>query len=242
MKPQPLVEVFGCPVIDTTHETRRTQRAKLCPFNNRVPSCTKDKIDDPLGVCSVRLNERAVIICPVRFREGWLIATDAAKFFFPPNTNWTTLTEVRLNDRNGVTAGNIDVVCVSYDRHGTVTGYGALEVQTTSFQGVTGALAEGTIMRRARLLALWGRKTAIAVDSVGAANLPIGHSTTKERADIAWIVYDLVGRKGSRPLLLRKKRIIYDVVGIGQRGLGSEKAEPEECFLRRLQESGEAIA
>jgi hypothetical protein len=71
----------------------------------------------------------------VRFREGWLIATDAARFFFPPNTSWTTLTEVRVNDANGATAGNIDVVCVSYDRHGTVTGYGALEVQSVYISG-----------------------------------------------------------------------------------------------------------
>ncbi|MBC6935339.1 MAG: hypothetical protein DWB42_05830 [Chloroflexi bacterium] len=40
--------------------------------------------------------------CPVRSRQDWLIAEDAAAFFFPPDTTWTSLTEVRLPTRTGV--------------------------------------------------------------------------------------------------------------------------------------------
>jgi len=36
-------------------------------------------------------------------------------FFFGDNANWTSLTEVKLEDKNGQSAGNIDIVLVAYD-------------------------------------------------------------------------------------------------------------------------------
>lgn len=98
-------------------------------------SCTKDKASDPLGVCSVYDGDRTAITCPIRFRQDWRIATDAATFFFPSSTTWTSLTEVRLNDRNGKSAGNIDVVLVAYDEQGRVADFGALEVQAVYISG-----------------------------------------------------------------------------------------------------------
>ena len=56
-------------------------------------------------------------------------------FFFPEGTAWTSLTEVRLNDKNGNTAGNIDVVLVAYDSAGKVTDFGALEIQAVYISG-----------------------------------------------------------------------------------------------------------
>ena len=109
MPTHPLAEVFGFPADNLSAGTERYRNNRLCPYNNRVPSCTKDKANDPLGVCSIYDDEQPVITCPVRFRQDWLIAEDAARFFFPPETRWTSLTEVRLNDRNGRSAGNIDV-------------------------------------------------------------------------------------------------------------------------------------
>lgn len=75
------------------------------------------------------------ITCPIRFRENWLIADDGADFFFPPGTSWTSLTEVRLKDKHGKSAGNIDLVLVSYDRQGKVTDFGSLEVQGVYISG-----------------------------------------------------------------------------------------------------------
>jgi hypothetical protein len=100
-----------------------------------VPNCTKDKAEDPLGVCSILRKENAVITCPVRFRQDWLIATDAAEFFFPEGASWTSLTEVELPDKNGRSAGNVDVILVAYDRDGQVIDYGALEVQAVYIAG-----------------------------------------------------------------------------------------------------------
>jgi hypothetical protein len=71
----------------------------------------------------------------VRFRQDWLIAEDASRFFFAEGTRWTSLTEVRLNDRHGQSAGNIDIVLVAYDDRGRVIDFGALEVQAVYISG-----------------------------------------------------------------------------------------------------------
>ena len=135
MKKQPLAEVFGFPIDNMTAEAKRYRKHRLCPFGNKIPNCTKDKANNPLGVCSVFDQGETVITCPIRFRQDWLIAEDAASFFFPPDTKWTTLTEIRLKDKYAKSAGNIDVVLVSYDDHGKVTDFGALEVQAVYISG-----------------------------------------------------------------------------------------------------------
>jgi hypothetical protein len=135
MRNNPLAEVFGFPIDNLSIEANRYRKNKLCPYNNKVPSCTKDKANDPLGVCSVFDKDDIAITCPVRFRENWLIAEDASNFFFPPNTRWTSLTEVRLNDANGQSAGNIDIVLVSYDNQGKVLDFGSLEIQGVYISG-----------------------------------------------------------------------------------------------------------
>ena len=135
MPNQPLAEVFGFPLNNNQPEAIRYRKNRLCPFGNRVPNCTKDKAKDPLGVCSIFDGEDVVITCPVRFRQEWVIAEDAAEFLFPPDTKWTTLTEVRLNDKYGKSAGNIDVVVVAYSDLGQITDFGALEVQAVYISG-----------------------------------------------------------------------------------------------------------
>lgn len=107
MPKQTLAEVFGFPINNFSKEADRHRRLKLCPFNNKVPNCTKDKAKDPLGVCSVWDGNEIAITCPVRFRQEWQIVEDAAAFFVPPNTHWTSLIEVGLDDKNGRSAGNI---------------------------------------------------------------------------------------------------------------------------------------
>jgi hypothetical protein len=100
-----------------------------------VPNCTKDKAKNPLGVCSIYHENESVITCPIRFREDWIIADDAASFFFGEKATWSSLTEVRLNDSNGRSAGNIDVVLVAYDDDGKVYDFGALEIQAVYISG-----------------------------------------------------------------------------------------------------------
>jgi hypothetical protein len=136
MPHQPLAEVFGFPIDNISEKAVRYRRNRLCPFNNRVANCTKDKANDPLGVCSIfDTADKITITCPVRFRQDWLIAEDAARFFFSEKTNWTSLTEVHLYDTDGLTAGHIDLVLVAYDAYGHILDFGALEVQAVYISG-----------------------------------------------------------------------------------------------------------
>lgn len=135
MSNPPLAEVFGFPTGNLSKEAERYRINRLCPYNNKVPSCTKDKAKSPLGVCSVFDGDSVAITCPIRFRQDWHIIEDAARFFFPPDASWTSLQEIRLNDANGQSAGNIDFVLVAYDDHGRITDFGALEVQAVYISG-----------------------------------------------------------------------------------------------------------
>jgi len=118
----PLAEVFGFPADSMTSDAKRYRKLKLCPFNNTVPNCTKDKASNPLGVCSIVADSSPVITCPVRFRQNWQVAEDAAAFFFDESASCTSLTEVRLADKDGKSAGNIDLVLVAYDEGGRQAG------------------------------------------------------------------------------------------------------------------------
>jgi hypothetical protein len=132
---QPLAEIFGHLATDHSEKANRYWSHRLCPFNNKVPNCTKDKAKAPLGVCSIYHESHPVITCPIRFREDWLITDDAASFFFQNGAAWSSLTEVRLNDSQGKSAGNIDVVLVAYDDKGKIYDFGALEVQAVYISG-----------------------------------------------------------------------------------------------------------
>lgn len=132
----PLAEVFGFTISDKSTRALHYQSNKLCPFNNIVPSCTKVSVIDPLGVCSLYDKDgKPTIICPVRFKEEWLITAHAASFFFSGKRQWTAMPEIRLTDANGKAAGNVDLVLVEYDDEGYVTDSGALEIQAVYISG-----------------------------------------------------------------------------------------------------------
>jgi hypothetical protein len=141
MPNHPLAEVFGYPTGNFSDEAAHCRAGRLCPFKERLKDggmqrCTKDKKDDPLGVCSV-FNARGerVITCPVRFQQEWRIARDAAGFFFPSGTALERVTEVRLTDRDDKSVGSIDVVLLSPDAQGHITEYGSVEVQAVYISG-----------------------------------------------------------------------------------------------------------
>ncbi len=132
---QPLSEVFGFPIDNESDRAKRYRDNKLCPYNNIVSNCTKNSIEFPLGVCSLNHRGKQVIICPIRFREDWIIISDAANFIFDGKATWTHVGEIRLKDRHGKSAGNIDYVLVSYDDKGRVLDFGSLEVQAVYISG-----------------------------------------------------------------------------------------------------------
>ncbi|RKY22930.1 MAG: hypothetical protein DRP79_09990 [Planctomycetota bacterium] len=58
----PLAEVFGFPTNNQSREAERRRKHRLCPFNNKAPSCTKDKTSDPLGACSIYDGDEPAIV------------------------------------------------------------------------------------------------------------------------------------------------------------------------------------
>lgn len=132
---QPLGEVFGFPIENDSQRAKHYRNNKLCPFNNIVANCTKNSLDFSLGVCSLNHKNSRVIICPIRFREDWTIISDAAKFAFDSSAIWTHVGEVKLVDKYGKLAGNIDYVIVSYDNKGQILDFASLEVQSVYISG-----------------------------------------------------------------------------------------------------------
>lgn len=133
----PLAEVFGFPINNEGKRASHFRKNRLCPFGNIVPNCTKDKVEAPLGVCSVLCGEgNKVITCPVRFREDWIIVENAAAFAFGNCKNWTSLSEIKLLDSEGQSAGNIDYVVVKYDKKTQrILDFASVEVQGVYISG-----------------------------------------------------------------------------------------------------------
>lgn len=133
MASQPLCEVFGYSVDDFSAQANRHRQLKLCPFKNDQP-CTKNKADDPLGVCSMWEGDSPVIICPTRFMQGGQILTDTKKFLLPNTVDPQIVYEVRLVDSIGQNIGRIDGVFIE-QIGGHITDFGPLEIQAVYISG-----------------------------------------------------------------------------------------------------------
>ncbi|MBU0572906.1 MAG: hypothetical protein KKH83_00310 [Candidatus Margulisbacteria bacterium] len=264
----PLAEIFGFAPTDQSDEAFRYRAKRLCPFNNKVPNCTKDKAKDPLGVCSIYFDDKPVITCPTRFRERWIITDDAAEFFFPKESKWTSLTEVRLSDEDGKSAGNIDIVLVSYDKNGKVCDFGALEIQAVYISGnIREPFASYMKDPKARanmdwtnepnfprpdylsssrkrlapqllfkggILNSWNKKIAVALNRSFFNTLPHLHRVAKNKADIAWLLYDLVPHKNS--YRLKKVDTIYTEFSPALISITTSKPGHINDFIKILQD------
>ncbi len=240
-KLNPLGEVFGFPTTNNSEKAKRYREKKLCPFNNKVPNCTKDKANNPLGVCSVQHNNRAIITCPIRFREDWFIIENAAKFFFNEKEQWTSLTEVKLLDKHGVSTGNIDFVLVSYNEKGQLKNFASLEVQGVYISGnirnpfdayINNQSAKfdwpvgynfpkpdylsssrkrliPQMLYKGGILKSWNKKQAVALQKSFFETLPKLPVVKKEKADIAWFLYDLVPNENNKNFHLKLVETIY---------------------------------
>ena len=107
----------------------------FAPSITKSPIARKTKLRIRLAYAASCRDKKSSFTCPIRFRQEWIIADDAAEFFFQPNATWTALTEVRLKDAGGGSAGNIDIVLCAYDQAGKVYDFGALEVQAVYISG-----------------------------------------------------------------------------------------------------------
>lgn len=140
MPKNPLAEVFGFPVDNMSAMAINHRKNRLCPFHNSSgPNCTKFSIQNPLGICSIFQGNNLVITCPIRFRQNYSILSDAGRFFFG-NQKFIALTEVRLSDKTGKAAGNIDIILAVLNANKCVTDFGAIEVQAVY---ITGNISNG---------------------------------------------------------------------------------------------------
>lgn len=271
MAKQPIAELFGFPPESNSEEAERYRRNRLCPYNNKVPNCTKDSVTDPLGVCTIFHGDDLAVICPVRLRQDWMIAEHAAVFFFPEGTRWTTLVEVRLKDKYGKSAGNIDVVLVAYDEKGIVTDFGSLEVQAVYISGNLRKSFFVPLMEnrqeylrtnweqsrkknphpdylsssRKRLapqlifkggiLKAWGRKQAVAVHRSFYETLPELPEVSKEKADLAWLIYDLVFNEQQNRYNLTHTRTAYTEFKPALEKITISEPGPIDSFIAKLQ-------
>ncbi|MBK4729406.1 hypothetical protein JJD41_05820 [Oxynema sp. CENA135] len=268
MSNNPLAEVFGFPSNSFSQEANRYRRDRLYPYNNKVANCTKDKANNPLGVCSIYHKKAPVITCPVRFRQDWLIAENAADFFFGKNQQWTILTEVRLKDANNQSAGNIDLVLVAYDRRGKIIDFGAVEVQAVYISGnirqpfeaymnqpenwenikesqltpyyptpdylsssrkrlIPQLLYKGTILHE------WGKKQVIAVQKAFFETLPSLVRVSRDRADLAWNLYDLQKQNDRFQLVLTD--VVYTEYWVAINRISTPEIGHSEKFIESLQ-------
>jgi hypothetical protein len=268
--PQPLAEVFGFPVANLTAKAEKHRNERLCPFNNKSAECTKVSVTDPLGVCSVADGNGAAITCPVRFREGWIIASDAANFFFPPGANYKVLPEVRIKGADGSSAGNIDAVIARVDAHGRIIDFGSLEIQavyisgnvrepfdfymedrrgraTANWDGKNYPRPDYLSSSRKRLapqmitkggiFKAWGKKQAIALHKDFYQTLPALEMVPvaeKNRADIAWLIYDLIQNPTENRLVLTLVDTIYTEFGAALAAITTREAGDMSTFQAHL--------
>lgn len=238
----PLGEVFGFPLTNQGERALHFRRNKLCPFGNIVPNCTKDKVEAPLGVCSILSNHgEAIVTCPVRFREDWIIVENAAKFAFPENAEWTSFSEIKLIDSYGQSAGNIDYVVVWFDKlTRKIIDFASVEVQGVYISGNLRNSFEDYMQHpsvdfewngknfphpdflsssRKRLIPqmlykggifkAWRKKQCVAIQESFFNSLPELPEVAKEKADIAWFLYDLVLNEEDNRYHLVLSRTVY---------------------------------
>ena len=220
-----------------------------------------------MGVCSIFEDNQIAITCPIRFRQDWLIVEDAANFLFPSGTTWTSLQEIRLNDANDKSAGNIDFVLVAYDETGQITDFGSLEVQAVYISGnvrqpfeqymadretkqdmvwtSTQVRADYLSSSRKRLvpqmlykgtiLQAWQKKQAVALHKTFYETLPQLPEIPQNKADVAWLVYDLEFNANQNQYQLTLHKTIYTQFNSALQKITTPEAGRIEDFIAKLQ-------
>lgn len=203
-------EIFGFPYDNLSEKAERYRRLQLCPYNNKVPSCTKNSAKNPLGVCCIFERDIPVITCPVRFRE------------------------------DGNTAGNIDFVLVLLDENGNIADFRTLKVQAVYISGNISQPFEHYIQHRhthhdfswtgtvrpdflsssrkrlvpqllykGKILQTWKKRMAVAIQDRFYATVPDLPVVPPDQANVAWFIYKLEYHPSDAAYHLVKDAIVY---------------------------------
>ncbi len=236
----PLAEVFGFDPADTTSEARTHRNGRLCRFHNVVASCTKNSKSDPLGVCSIAEGEGTAIVCPVRFREDWKILGDAADLVFGEHAEFLSLQEVRLKEKSGKSAGNLDYVLARLDQNNKIVDFAGIEVQGVYISGnVTkpfrhfmqqhddalqwrGQVPSADYLSSSRkrlapqllfkggILNHWGKKSVVVIDAGFFSTLPKFATCEPENANLYFLIYALQKAANGKYVLTKTQTVFAD--------------------------------
>jgi hypothetical protein len=191
------------------------------PASPQEVRCTKDKVANPLGVCSIFDNNKLAITCPVRFFNHKKIFLDAARFLFPAGIQYEILTEAKIKDENGSDAGKIDFVLTVLDPQDKIIDFGGLEIQSVYISGNVRkpftAYMENPLNNykmnwpdppradylssykrlahqlivKGRIFKIWNKKLVVAVHEEFDQDLLAVPQVSPALADIIWLVYSL---------------------------------------------------
>jgi len=130
-------EVFGFPVTNRSAEAQAIRERFWCPFVDDMCNKKSRLIDYPMGVCSVKVRENTVAICPRRFLQDHTVFHDIALDYFGSTGDLLLFSEVRLR---GI--GSFDYVLVHHKPMSSeIDDFVVVELQTDQTTG-TGKLID----------------------------------------------------------------------------------------------------
>lgn len=92
------------------------------------------------------------------------------------------------------------------------------------------------LLYKGGILNAWGKKTAVALDKGFFDTLPKLRSVVQDKADIAWLVYDLKLDKSKNQYDLTKINTIYTSFGESLNRITRPQVGPPDEFIAKLQE------
>ena len=124
-------EFFGLFCADPSIDVVSAMNSQLCPFTGKI--CTKMRKSDPnvkIGTCTVKYQQKDVIICPFRLLEHNQIFVDCLHLLtmHEPGNELYLIPEVKIS------GGNVDYFLVSA-KNGKVRDFVGIELQTLDTTG-----------------------------------------------------------------------------------------------------------
>jgi hypothetical protein len=131
-------EIFGHPHYATDEKAVADRRNYWCPFVDKVCYKQSRLINHPFGVCSARVGEEQVALCPRRFLDNHSVFSDIARHHFKTINDILVFPEIHLKD-----IGSFDFVMLKHKPMSVeIADFVVIEFQTGQTTG-TGKLVEG---------------------------------------------------------------------------------------------------
>ena len=210
MNSNPLAEVFGFPISNQSKKADNFRANKLCPYCNIVPNCTKDKAQDPLGVCSIFHNGGILDFASVEV-QGVYISGNLRNAFNKyienpaPDFRW-----------DGENYPHPDYLSSSRKRL------------------IPQMLSKGGIFKS------WGKKQCIVIQEEFFSTLPKLPAVNEDNADIAWFLYRLEHDPHTDSYHIALSRVVYTEYHSALNMVIAPRPGSINVFVRTLQKKLES--